>query len=257
MTIDEIIKLRESEDNIEFKQAHGGNYSYNGGTKSEVKKRRRSIVGYVIALANENGGYLVFGIKESYPHEVVGTQQSVGELGSLESRIYRDVGIRVECEEIYDASGKRVLLIQVPARPKGKVYKFEDVPLMRVGEELKPMSDSRYLQILQEQEPDFSQKICPGLQMSDLDSMAIEVMKSAYAKKQNNVQFLTLSHDQIIGDLELARDGKLTWAALILLGKEGKIRELLPQAAVFLEYRQDPAVISFDNRFEFKGPFFI
>ena len=53
----------------------------------------------------------------------------------------------------------RVIVIDVPGRPKGRVYKYEDVPLMRVGEELKPMSDELYLSIIQEQEPDFLNSI--------------------------------------------------------------------------------------------------
>ena len=63
-------------------------------------------------------------------------------------------------------------MIEVPSRPIGKVFKFEDVPLRRVGEELKQMSDAMYLKILQESEPDFSEKICEGLSLEDLDEEA-------------------------------------------------------------------------------------
>ncbi len=66
-----------------------------------------------------------------------------------------DTGIRPKVYELFDQS-KRVLIIEVPSRPAGKVFKFEDVPLMRVGEELKPMSDGVfYLNILQESDSDF------------------------------------------------------------------------------------------------------
>ena len=63
-----------------------------------------------------------------------------------------------EIQLFEDTTHKRVLVIEVPGRPRGKVYKFEDVALMRVGEELKPMDDKTYLSILQEQEPDFSER---------------------------------------------------------------------------------------------------
>jgi ATP-dependent DNA helicase RecG len=39
---------------------------------------------------------------------------------------------------------------------------------MRVGEDLLPMTDEKILEILSEQEPDFSAKICPDLSLSDL-----------------------------------------------------------------------------------------
>ena len=56
MTIQQIIHLREAEDKVEFKEAKT-QYTYN--------KERRSVLGYVVALANELGGKLIFGIKEN------------------------------------------------------------------------------------------------------------------------------------------------------------------------------------------------
>ena len=186
MTIKELIHLKESEDKVEFKEAKNGNFSYSGGTKPNISKRRRCILGYVIAFANEGGGYLVFGIKEALPHIIVGSIQSEGEIGKLESRIYNDTKIRVRIEELFDNENRRILIIQIPARPVGKVFKFEDVPLMRVGEELKPMSDEQYLNIIQEQEPDFSATICKNLTINDLDKNALLILKEKYAEKQQN-----------------------------------------------------------------------
>ncbi|MFB6341666.1 ATP-binding protein [Saccharicrinis sp. FJH2] len=257
MNITEIIHLKESEDRVEFKEAKGGNFSYNGGSKPEPKKRRRCILGYVTALANEGGGCLVFGIKENTPHEVVGTQQSLDSLGNLESSIYNDTAIRVSTEELFDEDGKRVVVLKVPSRPAGKVFKFEDVALMRVGEELKPMSDQQYLKILQEQEPDFSQKICDGITINDLDNEAINRLREAYAKKQNNPQFLTLSKEQMLNDLDLVADGKVTNAAVILVGKKEIIKNKIPQSAIRLEYRKDESKIVFDQRHIFSGPYFL
>ncbi|MCC5917548.1 MAG: putative DNA binding domain-containing protein [Cryomorphaceae bacterium] len=257
MTIDQLIQLKESENKVEFKQAKGGSISYNGGNKATPKDRRRCILGYVTAFANECGGYLVFGIKESKPHIVVGSQQNLDRIGELESNIYRDTGIRVRAFELYDAESKRVLVLEIPSRPTGKVYKFEDVPLMRVGEELKPMSDEQYLKIIQEQEPDFSQKICKGVVCEDLDTTAIQKMKEAYSKKQKNPHFLTLSNTQVLSDLDLIIDGKVTNAAVILLGKSEVIKKHIPQSYIQLEYRNDESKITFDNRQTFTGPFFI
>ena len=153
-TIGQLKFLRESENKVEFKKGEGGNVSYNGSNKTNPSDRRRCILGYVIALCNEKGGSLVIGMHDSYPHKVVGTKQAENAIGQLESDIYRDSGIRTDIYELYE-DGKRVLVIDVPSRPRGRVFKFEDVALMRVGEDLKPMSDEVYLSIIQEQEPDF------------------------------------------------------------------------------------------------------
>ena len=139
----------------------------------------------------------------------------------------------------------------------GKVFKFEDVALMRVGEELKPMSDEVYLKIINEQEPDFSQQICEDLTISDLDSKAIQILKDKYSQKQNNPRFKTLSDEQILIDLDLLKNGRFTNAALILLAKKEVLTQKLPQASVMLEYRNFESQIPFDNRIPFIEPFFI
>lgn len=186
--------MRESEDRVEFKKGENGNVSYNGANKDKPSDRRRCILGYVIALCNEGGGSLVIGMHDTFPHQVVGTKQSLDAIGQLESDIYRDVSIRPDVYELFDSNGKRVVVISIPGRPSGKVYKFEDVALMRVGEELRPMDDKSYITILQEQEPDFSEEICRVATIADLDENAIGVLKMKYARKQNNPNFIHLSN---------------------------------------------------------------
>src|SRR6478672_4021841 len=256
ITIDKLKILKESEDKVEFKKGEGGNISYDGGSKTKPSERRRCILGYVTALCNELGGYLVIGMSDNHPHEVIGTNQNKDSIGELEANIYRDTNIRTSIYELFE-NGKRVLVIEIPSRPAGKVFKFEDVALMRIGEELKPMSDEVYLKIINEQEPDFSNQICEGLSISDLDEKAITILKDKYALKQNNPIFKTLSDEQLLSDLELLRKRKLTNAALILLAKKEVLNEKLPQAAVMIEYRNSENQISFDNRIAFSEPFFI
>lgn len=255
-TIEQLKLLKESEDKVEFKKGAGGSISYNGGDKAVPKDRRRCILGYVTALCNENGGSLVIGMQDKYPHEVIGTKQREGSIGSLESDIYNDTGIRTNIYELYE-DGKRVLVIDVPSRPIGSVFKFEDVALMRVGEELKPMSDEVYLKIIQEQEPDFSEQFCDGLCIDDLDSKAISILKSKYAKKQKNPSFISLSDIQALSDLNLIVGSKITNAALILLGKEEVIKNVLPQSCIMLEYRTNENQIHFNKRYSFREPFYI
>lgn len=81
------------------------------------------------------------------------------------------------------------------------------------------MSDAEIFRILTEQEPDFSAKICEGLTTEDLDKDAIAEMKTQYARKQENPLFQNYPDEQVLSDLDLLKDGKLNYAALILLGK--------------------------------------
>ncbi len=259
-SIEQLKYCKESEDKVEFKKGEHGNVAYDGGSRLKPSERRRCILGYVTALCNEKGGSLVIGMEDKYPHKVVGTRQNENSTGELEANIYRDTGIRPKIYELYEDEAEkkgRVLVIDVPPRPAGTVFKFEDVPLMRVGEELKPMSDEVYLSIIQENEPDFSQQVCRDATLDDLDPDALSVLKEKYARKQNNPIFLTLSNRQILSDLQLITDEGITNAAVILLGKEDFIKRVYPQASVMLEYRHSESQITFDNRISYSQPFFI
>ena len=170
-TLAQLQVSRESEDNVEFKSAKGTTFHYDGGKRATPKERRHCVLGYVVALCNEGGGALVLGMSDDYPHRVVGTLFAKDRLKALEAQIYRDLGIRPDIYELYEDETTRtgrVVVIEVPAHPIGKVYKFEDVPLMRVGEELTPMSDSQYCHIIQAREPDFSDKSAKALRLRTL-----------------------------------------------------------------------------------------
>lgn len=255
MTIKELQQLKESEDRVEFKEAKN-NFSFAGGKNTDQTERRKCYLGYVVALANEGGGKLVMGMKDKVPHEVVGSDFAEGKVGDLTDETYERLGIRVRTEELWEDK-KRVLIIHVPARPVGKLLKFEGVPLMRTGESLRNMSDEEMFAILSEQEPDFSAKICEELVIADLDDTAIQKMKESYAQKQNNSQFLSLSKEQLLTDLKLLVENKLNFAALILLGKKEIIQQKLPQSKIIWEYRNTGSQIHHDARESIEEPLFL
>ena len=255
--INELKTLREREDHIEFKRAEH-NYPFAGGKKTDPRDRRHCVLGYVVALANERGGRLVLGMADAYPHEVVGSDFAENETGNLEDEIYERLHIRVRTEELYDEKGRRVLVITVPSRPVGKALRFEGVPLMRVGESLREMDDAEYFSIISEQDPDFSARICEGLTLDDLHEEAIKNMRERIAQKRNRKDVLTTPINLLLSDLHLlTNDGKLTNAALLLLGKEAMIEKYMPQANVVVEYRTNRSQVRYSSREEFRLPIFL
>lgn len=256
MTIAELQQLKESEDKVEFKEAKN-NFPWNGGSHTDQNERRKCYLGYIVALANEKGGYLVLGMKDKSPHDVVGSNFSLGKIGELENAVFDHLGIRVHIEELFDENGNRVVLTTIPSRPVSKTLKFEGVPLMRTGESLRNMSDEELYSILSEQEPDFSAKICEGISIADLDEKAITKMKESYARKQKNPGFLQLSTEQVLTDLKLLENGKLNYAALILLAKKEVIYAKLPQSKTIWEFRNSEAQIHHDSREVIEEPLFI
>lgn len=253
--LSQLAVLREREDHIEFKEAKH-NYPFAGGSHSDVKERRRCVLGYVVAFANERGGRLVLGMSDKIPHEVVGTDFAEDNIGELEDEIYRRLHIRVHCEELFDDNKRRVLIIHIPSRPIGKALRFEGVPLMRVGESLREMDDQEYFSILQEQDPDFSARICKGLSIEDLSEDAIDNMRKLIFKKRNRGEILTIPISQLLSDLNLVSDEGITYAGVILLGKREAIKQFLPQNNIIVEYRVSENQTRYSTRQEFCDPLF-
>ena len=256
-TIEELQKLSEREDHIEFNKAEL-NYPFAGGQKTDPRDRRHCVLGYVVALANERGGRLVLGMADARPHKVVGSDFAVNETGNLEDEIYERLHIRVRTEELYDEKQRRVLVINVPSRPVGKALRFEGVPLMRVGESLREMDDAEYFSVISEQDPDFSSRICKGLTLNDLDAEAIGNMRRLIADKQKRPDATTVPLNQLLKDLLLIDDdGNLKYATLLLLGKSEAINRYLPQANVVIEYRNNHSQVRYSARQEYRLPLFI
>ena len=257
LTIEQLRLMRESEDHVEFKRCQQGNLSFNGADKQKPSDRRKCILGYVVALANAGGGHLVMGMEDKLPHNVVGTRQNENALGQLENDIYKALQIPVEAYELYDENNLRVVVVSVPCHPVGKALKFEDVALWRSGEELIPMPDKVLFSILQETDPDYSQAICKGVTINDLDKEAIAILKEKYARKQNNPTFTSLPDAQALSDLKLISGSKVTNAAVLLVGKAETIEKYFPQAKVQLEFRNTEEQERFDKRLSFLSPFYV
>jgi len=255
-SLEQLYSLRESEDKVEFKSAQH-NFSFAGSEHREQAERRKCFLGYVIALCNEGGGTLVLGMADEPPHTIVGTDFAENKIGNLEDEVYSRLGIRIHIHELYNEIKLRVLVTDIPSRPKGRILKFEGISLMRTGESLRNMSDEEMFAILSEQESDFSATFCNGISIEDLDKKAILVLKEKYSEKQKNETFTNQTDEQALIDLGLLKNKRITYAALILLGKEDKIKEYLPQSAINLEYRENADKIQFDKRTIFAGPYFI
>ena len=74
--------------------------------------------------------------------------------GAIVDDIYARMSIRAEAEKLYE-NGLRVLVLTVLKRPVGELMDYEGVPLMRIEDSLRNMSDKEIFKILSEQEPYF------------------------------------------------------------------------------------------------------
>jgi ATP-dependent DNA helicase RecG len=214
-----------------------------------------TLVKYCVALANEGGGKMILGVTDKPPRTVVGSQ-AFRDLERTKAGLIERLRLRVDVEEIQHPDG-RVLVFQVPSRPIGMPIQYEGAYWMRGGEDLIPMTPDLLQRIFAEAGPDFSAEVCVSAGLDDLDPTAVEVLRRLWQRKSPDLDLANRSAEQLLADAELIVDGRVTYAALILLGKRGALGKHLAQAEVIFEYRSNEAPGPAAGRHEFRQGFLL
>lgn len=199
---------------------------------------------YFSALSNEANlrglpfAWLVFGYDEK-KHEIIGTSYKDGEgaLNKLKHDFTNHTTDGQTFREIIpvEVDGKRILMFKIPASPRNIVMKWKGIAYGRDGESLKPLNQSKQDEI-RNQTPyrDWSAEIVPNASLDDLDEVAIAKARKMFKKVHSRIPVAEVngwSDEKFLSKCGLMIDGKLTRAAIILLGKS------------FSEYLLRPAVV--------------
>ena len=239
-TVQELLEAKEGE-HVQFKEA-----------KKQFDSREAAKC--CCALANNGGGKLVFGITDKRPRSVVGSaafdQPERTRMGLIEK-------LKVNVDfQLFNYEEKRVLVFDVKSRPIGMPVQYDGVAWIYEGDTLKPMPEDMRRSIYEETGGDFSGTICAGATVDDLDETAIENFRAKWIEKSGKKQLATLSKEQLLHDCGAITDDGVTYAALILFGKNAAIIKYLPQAEIIFEYRSSEASGPANQREEFKVGFF-
>ena len=92
------------------------------GTRVEFKTAAtgfhfEELVKNCVALANEGGGKIIFGVTDKRPRGIIGTK-AFDEPGRTEAGLFEQLRQRIPIEEYVD-DGRRVLIVHVPPRLPG------------------------------------------------------------------------------------------------------------------------------------------
>ena len=200
---------------------------------------------YFSALSNEANlrerefGWIVFGVWDK-KHEIVGTSFKDGEVAlnklkqdmsqhTTDGLIFREI-IPLEVE------GKRVLLFKVPATPRNIVMKWKGIAYGRDGESLKPLNQAKQDEIRQQPpNPDWTAQLVPNATIDDLDELAIATARIMYKKVHKSSipaeEIDGWTVDEFLSNSGVMRDGQLTRAAILLLGKPLSLQKIHPAVA--------------------------
>ena len=109
--------------------------------------------------------------------------------------------------------------------------------------------------IHEEAGPDFSAEPCTSAELGDLDSEAIAVLRRLWDRKSPGQGILDRPADRLLADAELVVEGRVTYAALILLGTREALGRHLSQSEIVFEYRSSDAPGPAADRREFRQGF--
>ena len=225
-----LISHKESEV-VEFKKAEN-NFDFDDLGK------------YFSALSNEANlrglefAWLIFGYDEK-KHKIVGTSYKNGEsaLNNLKHDFAQHTTDGQTFREIVpiEVDGNRILMFKIPASPRNIVMKWKGIAFGRDGESLKPLNQSKMDEIRhQTPEPDWSAELVPNATIDDLDEVAIAKARKMFKKVHSRIpaeEVNRWSTEEFLSKCELMVDGKLTRAAIILLGKMFSDSKLRPAVA--------------------------
>ena len=148
------------------------------------------------ALSNCGGGKLVFGITDKRPRQVVGSN-AFDQPERTRKGLMEKLRIMVDFQ-LYDDSGKRVLVFEVAGRPLGLPVQADGVAWWYEGDSLIPMPEEIRRKIYAEAGFDFSGSICPGATVEDLDKTALDEFRQRWAEKSGNKRIKNYSFEQLL-----------------------------------------------------------
>ncbi|MGM9842802.1 MAG: ATP-binding protein, partial [Muribaculaceae bacterium] len=157
--------------------------------------------------------------------------------------------------------GKRVLIFKVPASPRNIVTCWKGIAYGRDGESLKPLNQAKRDEIRQQTPlPDWTAQLVPTATINDLDELAVAtarvMFKKVHASNIPGAEVDAWSVEDFLAHSMMMRDGLLTRAAILLLGKPLSIQKIHPAVAQITWTWQDENDIVLDYE-HFTIPFIL
>ena len=200
---------------------------------------------YFSALSNEANlrerdfAWIVFGVDDK-THEIVGTSFKNGEtaLNKLKQDMSQHTTDKLIFREIVpiQVEGKRVLMFKIPASPRNIVMHWKGIAYGRDGESLVPLNQAKRDEIRNQPPiPDWTAQLVPQATIEDLDELAIATARIMFKKVHaSNIPAEEVNNwttEEFLCNSNMMRDGQITRAAILLLGKPSALDKIHPAVA--------------------------
>ena len=226
----------------EWKEFKNLKNSFCGDEKDDV-------ISYVSAIANMEGGHLVIGVHDK-TLEIVGTdtynydrQKAILRLAERCVNLSTE-GLDID-EFITDDTNRKVWVIHIPKHlPKRPVFAHNKA-WQRIEDSLVEMTTERMSAILDEpifSETDWSAQIVSDATIDDLDEVAIAKARMMFKKVHSRIPEAEVNAwtvETFLSKCGIMKNGGITRAAIILLGKYESAFKLRPAVAQVTWTRRD------------------
>lgn len=210
---------------------------------------KNDVISYVSAIANMEGGHLVIGVHDS-SLEIVGTdtynydwQKAILRLTERCVNLSTE-GLDIE-EFVTDDTNRKVWVIHIPKHlPKRPVFAHNKA-WQRIEDSLVEMTAERMSAILDEpifSETDWSAQIVADAMIEDLDEVAIAKARMMFKKVHSRIPEAEVNAwtvETFLSKCGIMKNGGITRAAIILLGKYESAFKLRPAVAQVTWTRRD------------------
>lgn len=213
--LDELLGLPTENEIVEFKEA-----------KQQYDKNKLGTYFSALAneanLANKYSAYLVFGIKDN--KTLVGTSISDKQLNDYKQEIAAHTSPKLNfiSSKRYNRDGKEIIVLEIPAAPKGMPVSWKGFKYGRDGESLGALNDEEYQRIKDQViKTDWSAQIIDDASISDLSQNAIKEARKRFSQKNKNLEEEIQAWSDVVflNKARLTINGKITNTTILLLGK--------------------------------------
>ena len=242
--LQQYLSLRYPQENArcEWKEFKNLKNSFCGNEKDDV-------ISYVSAIANMEGGHLVIGVHDK-TLDIVGTdtynydrQKAILRLTERCVNLSTE-GLDID-EFVTDDTNRKVWVIHIPKHlPKRPVFAHNKA-WQRIEDSLVEMTAERMSAILDEpifSETDWSAQIVADATIEDLDEVAIAKARMMFKKVHSRIPEAEVNAwtvETFLSKCGIMKNGGITRAAIILLGKYESAFKLRPAVAQVTWTRRD------------------
>lgn len=173
---------------------------------------------------------MVFGVRNKDRHIVGSDYRNTKGLDTLKHEISLGTTGSISFIDIYevfpivDGEARRVVMFQIPAAVTAIPTGWHDHFYGRNGESLGALSVEELDRIRGQEKKDWSKQTIPNATIDHLDKTAISLARDKYKEKMNkphiSAEVDNMSDVEFLTKLKLIINGKITNAAMLLLGSE-------------------------------------